>query len=831
MLGMHRTSRALFNRRGTSRVAYSRPAHRLTRRAWRIEELEGRTLLSTWPVTTLDDSPAEGTLRWAITQANQPNTGDDTITFAPGLTGTITLDSALPDLSDPTGRIDIQGPGAASLTVARSSDPGTPGFRIFTVDAGANVTLDGLTIAGGSADEGGGIYNAGTLTIDSCTLGGNSARYEGGGISNYGSITITGSALRGNSAGEGAGGGIYNGGSATITGSTLSGNSAGVGGGIFNPGGGSVTITGSTLSGNSAIGFHVLFDYYYGVGGGIYNGGGVTITGSTLSGNSADYGYGRGGGIYNGGTATITGSTLSGNSAGSGGGIWNWGTVTATDSRLSGNSAGGSDYFGGGGGIYNSGGGSVTITDSTLSGNSADYSGGYSGGGGGGIYNSDGGSVTITGSTLSGNSSVYVGGGILNRGTATITGSTLSGNSAGVGGGISNGGTATITGSTLSGNSALYGGGGISNWGTATISGSTLSGNSALSSNSAIAWGGGGGISNYGSVTITGSTLSGNSAGEDFGGGISNFNGGTATITGSTLSGNSAGVGGGISNFNGGTVRLTDTIVANSPRGGDLAGTVAGTSNLIGDGSGGLDPATNLLGVDPMLGPLQDNGGPTWTMAPLPGSPAIDAGSNDLIPVGVGFDQRGPGFQRIVNGTVDIGAVEWQSYVSSFVASWGHQTAPLKLAADGLRLLPVGRKTDLPWQDVKQLTITLSTAEPLTPDDITVSSTSGTKYGPVTLSGSGTSYTIKLAQPIAQADRVTIKLNLGGLVSPTFELDVLPGDVNDDGIVNAQDMVLIRNAIQKTGDPLMIGWADIDGDGVLVNDYIVARKKLGSRLR
>jgi hypothetical protein len=237
-----------------------------------------------------------------------------------------------------------------------------------------------------------------------------------------------------------------------------------------------------------------------------------------------------------------------------------------------------------------------------------------------------------------------------------------------------------------------------------------------------------------------------------------------------------------------------------------------------------------------MLGPLQNNGGPTMTMALLPGSPAIDAGSNDLIPAGVQYDQRGPGFQRIVNATgkptaiVDIGAFEWQPYVASFVASWGNRTAPLRLAADGLRLLPVGRTTDLPWLGIKQLTITLSTAEPLTGADVAVSSTKGINYG-ATLSGSGTDYTITLAAPITQADRLTIQIKLAGMVAPTFELDVLPGDVNDDGIVNAQDMVLIRNAIQKVGDPLMIGWADIDGDGSVVRtDYLAARKKLGSRL-
>jgi Dockerin type I domain len=198
---------------------------------------------------------------------------------------------------------------------------------------------------------------------------------------------------------------------------------------------------------------------------------------------------------------------------------------------------------------------------------------------------------------------------------------------------------------------------------------------------------------------------------------------------------------------------------------------------------------------------------------------------------------RGTGFQRMVNATgtatatVDIGVFEWQPYVCSIAAVWGTQTASLKAAADGLRLLPVGRKTDLPWLNINKLTIILSQAEPLTPADVTVSNASGASYGPVTLSGSGTSYTITLAQAITKADRVTIKINLAGMVTPTYELDVLPGDFNHDGVVNSQDMVLIRNEIQETGDPLMIGWADVDGNGVVnVNDYIAARKKLGSRL-
>ena len=122
-----------------------------------------------------------GDLRYVITQADQ-TTGDNTINFS--VTGTITLNSALPDLSNTTGVMDIEGPGASSLTVARSSAAGTPDFGIFTVDANVQAQLAGLTITGGSAANGGGIDNGGTLTVTNSTIADNSASDYGGGIGN-----------------------------------------------------------------------------------------------------------------------------------------------------------------------------------------------------------------------------------------------------------------------------------------------------------------------------------------------------------------------------------------------------------------------------------------------------------------------------------------------------------------------------------------------------------------------------------------------------------------------------------------------------------------------
>ncbi|MGI8551158.1 MAG: choice-of-anchor Q domain-containing protein [Dehalococcoidia bacterium] len=289
------------------------------------------------------------------------------------------------------------------------------------------------------------------------------------------------------------------------------------------------------------------------------------------------------------------------------------------------------------------------------------------------------GAVVINGVTIqNGNAANTHGGGINNDGTLTLTNSTLSGNtSAFFGGGISNQGTLTVTNSTLTGNAAnVYSsgysnGGGISNFGTLTVANSTLSGNSASGGLNGF----GGGIhSDRGTVTLTNSTLSGNTASGTFGastgGGISIY-GSTLTLTNSTLSGNSAssGYGGGIAtDSSNGTTSLANTIVANSGIGGDCSGPITDNGyNLDSDNSCGLQPANgsmrDLPNTDPKLGPLQNNGGPTLTMALLPGSPAIDAGGTpDANPTCIqGTDQRGPGFPRLINGACDIGAFEVQS--------------------------------------------------------------------------------------------------------------------------------------------------------------------------
>jgi len=290
------------------------------------------------------------------------------------------------------------------------------------------------------------------------------------------------------------------------------------------------------------------------------------------------------------------------------------------------------------------------------------------------FYIASGKDVTIFGLTITnGSAPGNFGGGIYNdHASLMVSSCTISGNSAdqGTGGGIYNDGyggtgsaTMTITSSTISGNSA-WPGGGICNDGTAASAMMTIT-NSTISGNSDNGWNYGGGVLNFGMLTITNSTLSGNSAYS--GGAIYNWQGAMLTITNNTFSGNFCssgfnGHGGGILN-EGGTLKIGNTIFKAGPSGENIynvpqLGPVTSLGyNLSSDDGGGCLTATgDRINTDPMLGPLQNNGGPTFTHLPASNSPAIDAGDPAL-----GMDQRGAGFQRVANGRIDIGATEVQA--------------------------------------------------------------------------------------------------------------------------------------------------------------------------
>jgi hypothetical protein len=323
------------------------------------------------------------------------------------------------------------------------------------------------------------------------------------------------------------------------------------------------------------------------------------------------------------------------------------GTVAMRNLVISHGAATGADSVGGG--INNSG--NLTLTDCILDHDTASF--------GGGLFNS--GNVTLTGCILDHDSaSGEGGGGIANLGTATLTGCTLSNDSASnAGGGVATNGTATLTNCTLSNDAAGSDGGGIFNHATVTLTGCTLSNDAAAA---------GGGIANGGTATLTNCTLSNDSATSGFEGGGGIASGGTLTLTNCTLSNNSAaGTGGGIAN--GGTLNLTNTIVAgnSAPIGPDIDnfGTVSTADhNLIGDGTGsGISNGVNgnQVGgngnpvIDPRLGPLANNGGPTQTLALLPGSPALGKADNAAAPH---TDQRGHVRLDEAGETTDIGAFE-----------------------------------------------------------------------------------------------------------------------------------------------------------------------------
>ncbi|MBN1909403.1 MAG: right-handed parallel beta-helix repeat-containing protein [Pirellulales bacterium] len=598
-------------------------------------------------------------------------TEQDTIEFADGISGTILVDRGT--LMVP-GNLAIEGPGADDMAFQADGRNG-----VFSVWPCVSASLDGVTITGGSTDQGGGLRNSGTLSVTDSVFSANSSGYGGGGIYNsfMGSLTITNCEVSDNSvASLGNGSGIHNDGILTVTNSALSDNSANLdGGAIHNSSSGVLSVAGCVLTDNQAENY----------GGAIYNSGTLIISNSTFSDNSAIYGNE----ILNDGTLTMTNSMISNNTYSSGSAIYSSGELTVTDSIISGNSSSSSAVSN-----YSS---SLTVTGCAITGNS-----------GNGIYNSSG-TVTVMNSMLSDNT----GSGIYSTGSSTlsVTNSTISGNSAS--GVYHSGGTVALTDCTISGNSGNQGGGIYSGSSTLSVTDCTISGNTAGSSY-------GGGIYGSGLLTVTRSTISGNSAGRgggiyaseaaivdsfildnsaDYeGGGIYHYTG-TLSIANSTISGNSAKSGGGIYNqrtlsvtnstimdnlavqYGGGIAHvsslmstLNNTIVAANAaeQGPDIyhpSNRLSGFCNLIGDGSDQMafvdGTNGNLVGteaspIDPLLSDLHqfDNG--LWGYCPMPGSPVLDAGDNGLAldPSGQALTEDIAGNDRIQNDTVDMGAVE-----------------------------------------------------------------------------------------------------------------------------------------------------------------------------
>lgn len=730
---------------------------------------------------SLDPGLGSGTsLREAVLHAP----AGSTLEFAPALDGaTVTLD---------LGQIVI----SRDLAIDASALPsgvtvsGNDSSRVFDISTGKTVTMTRLKIIDGAITTvGGGIRNAGSLTLLDCELSSNRANDGGGAIRNTGTLVLNACTLEGNTAGVGGGAIEHGAGLLTLTNCTMTGNSAQWGGAIDGDGSSTIRLYSCTLAGNhasdkgggieettgtlllensiiagntatnsgpdlkaSAINTQLgvnLLSSTNGLGGG-YAGivgspnlsalgvfGGPTRTMLPQAGSPAiDAGGATALAVDQRGLARVVGAKVdigaveSGNplpmvvvnttvDENDGIGVGNvslrdaiadaspgsivgfapaldgqtitltlGGLVVDKDLTVDATSlAGGLTVTGPIGPGFDIGAGRrVSIKGLTIAGIIWDEYDDPVGGSGAAIRNLAG-DLELDRCILSENYTDSRGGAVFNRGRLSMVDCTIFRNESGNdGGGMYNGGEARLTrcrfvrngswsnaaticnvGSlsmtqcTVSHGSANISGGGLVNerGAVAVIERCTFDGN--------VGDGGDGAIENLGTLTISNSTVSGNRTPYD-GSGAGIGNSGVLTVESCTISGNLAdGVGGGIFNGRSGQLTLKNSIVAGNSAdegGADLWGAIFSEEgvNLLGS-LDGVDGAFSGIVADPMLAPLADNGGPTLTMLPLPGSPAIDAGGTTTLTV----DQRG--VDRVRGARVDIGSVETEPVIADWIVN------------------------------------------------------------------------------------------------------------------------------------------------------------------
>jgi hypothetical protein len=550
-------------------------------------------------------------------------------------------------------------------------------------NSGGNVTVIGSTLSADVGDStGGGIANAsgGTLQLIGSTLSGDFAA-SGGGIYNHDSADLVDTIVAGNTSGTGA---SDIGGTGAVSGIY---NLIGTGGsgGLTDGTNGNIVLASLTNLGLAPLGDYggptdtmALLPGSFAVGDGTAVSGVTTDQrGFSLPAENPDIGAFQTGPL-------VVNTTIDGTGASSG-------DLSLRQAINVANSMGVNESISFDGTVFahvqtialTAGPLVVGAGVDTIAGPTAGVT--ISGGGQSGVLEIDSGVTAIlSGLTITDGQSMF-GGGVLNYGSVTLTGCTIDGNTATSGGGLDNSsGTVTLTGCTIVGNTATSGGGLDNSSGTVKLIDCTIVGNTAGAGGGVLndldsrlllkdctivgnsAKGGfGGGVFNAFAATLIDCTISGNSA-KRSGGGLENlFAAADAELIGCTIVGNSAGSGGGASNFEG-TLSLVDTIVAGNTLPGssapsDFVGSdveIGSSNNLIGTGgSGGLMNGSygnivlaSLASLD--LAPLGDYGGPTETIALLPGSAAIG--------MGVAFerlaaDQRG--FARPANNP-DIGAFQ-----------------------------------------------------------------------------------------------------------------------------------------------------------------------------
>jgi hypothetical protein len=557
----------------------------------------------------------------------------------PNVTFTLVNLTLTQGFSDTTGAGILNRGGTVNALgvafTANSSSPGTNGGGgAIRNDSGTlnlracSFTGNSVIGAGTNTESGGAIYNDGTMNASACTFTNNQARNLGPNDTFY------------SGGGGGAGGAVYNAGVAVIEGSTFSGNAA------FGAGGslpvGEFYINGGTGSGGAICNLGWLtvqtssFLANYAEGG--KGGDGCSCDRYALVGpQGGDGGSGLGAALDNEGTASIASSAFVGNSARGGPG----GTGGPGSDHAPGPAAGGSGGAGGWavGAVHNRG--SMDLVNCTFASNSAVGTAGGNGGAGS-MYMVPGSSYSVGGSGGAGGPGGCASGclyGAARVSNCTLAFSSGQGGSGGQGGpgglGVAPGpGGAGGPGGSASG--CLYGAARVSNCTLASSSGQ----------------GGSGAQGGPGGAGVTGPPGPAGAAGQD----------GTAT--------------GGFLNAGG---QLVNTLLSsNTPA--NCADTLYNTdagNNLSSDCSCAFTGSRSMTNTDPHLGLLANNGGPTLTMALLPGSPAIDAGNTSLAPA---TDQRG--FPRPAGLAADIGAFEYASVMPTIAVS--------RSGATGLNILASG---------------------------------------------------------------------------------------------------------------------------------------------
>ena len=729
-------------------------------------------------------------------------------------------------------------------------------------DGSLTSTIDTISGNFATTNNGGGIYNAAYLTSTNDNINLNNAFVNGGGIYNDGYLSLTGNKILENNATNG--GGFYNAidGYGYSTNNTFTGNTGTAsGGGIYNHFGGILWMPGDKITGNTA------FD-----GGGMCNDGTANSTSDSFTGNTAKN---NGGGIDNTGTLTLDGATISGNGAtNNGGGIFNdvGGSLTSSISTIKGNSAAS------GGGFSNRG--TFVPVNDTISENISEVTATITVTPYTVIYDGKAHSATCT--ALGANGEDLSGDLTLDQTTHTDAGQYINdtwtfhdptGNYADASGKVTDVISQITAKITVTPYSVTYDGASHSATGTATgFDGIDLRRDLTLTGTTHTNAG------TYNGDTWTFHDPSGVYA--DASGTVNDVISGivpvittqpvsTNVTAGSTASFSASATGtptptvqwqvsldngttwNNVTGATTATYNFTTTASENNWQFRAVFTNVVGTAttnavNLsVGTAPVVSTQPTNITVISGATASFtaKASGTPTpavqWQVSVNNGSTwtNVTGATSSTYSFTTSATDNAKQYRAVF--TNSVGSVTTAPAVLSVTPSsisanvigvgvkWGTSGSAALVDANGGTLLPGGRTVDIPWANINQISITLNhSVVSLNPSDVSVSGSVGGNYGPVTVTGSGTSWTITLAKAVASADKVTVAIGNSELTSYQRIMNVLPGDFNDDGAVTSADVTLVNSGISA---PYNV-FADFNGDGLVdSNDLKGVRGKVGTK--